>query len=132
MRWKIKDLISEIHNKTALFLCRTFEIIVLPTFETSQMVTKLRSKTARAMLTWAHYRFSQILENKSKEYSCRLVRICEAYTSKTCSKCGHINNVGSKKVLKCSNCGIEIDRDYNGARGIYLRALVDTPYISFN
>ena len=42
-------------------------MIVLPTFETSQMVVKkkrkLRNKTARAMMTWAFYQFSQTLEH---------------------------------------------------------------------
>lgn len=28
-------------------------------FETSKMITKLKNKTARSMLTWAHYRFKQ-------------------------------------------------------------------------
>jgi hypothetical protein len=51
---------------------------------------------------------------------------CEAYTSKTCSFCGKIHNIGSKKILKYS-CGITVDRDLNGARGILLRALAVTP-----
>jgi len=45
----------------------------------------------------------------------------EAYTSKTCSYCGKQQNIGSKKVMKCSYCGTSVDRDYNGARGIFLK-----------
>ncbi|MEZ5670882.1 MAG: zinc ribbon domain-containing protein [Thiotrichaceae bacterium] len=44
------------------------------------------------------------------------------YTTKTCSYCGKQHNMGSKKVMNCS-CGAHVDRDLNGARGIYLRAL---------
>jgi putative transposase len=128
IRWRIKDLISEIHYKTANFLCKNFDVIVLPSFEVSQMVSKLRSKTSRAMLTWSHYRFSQILIAKAKEYFVTVIRQNEAYTSKTCSACGKVQNIGSKKELKCS-CGLVIDRDYNGARGILLRALGDTPWL---
>ena len=126
LRWRIKDLISEIHHKAATWLCKTFDTIVIPPFETSQMVSKLRSKTARAMLTWAHFRFRQILDNTAEIYSAKIVEQCEAYTSKTCSACGNIQNIGSKKVLKCS-CGVQLDRDINGARGIFLRALGDLP-----
>lgn len=121
IRWKIKDLIGEIHHKTANFLVKNFDVIYLPTFETSQMVTKLHSKVARSMLTWAHYRFKQFLKFKAKEYSSSVVDVNEAYTSKTCSYCGNIQNIGSKKIMKCKHCGISVDRDLNGARGIFLK-----------
>lgn len=126
LKWKIHDLISELHHKIAYFLVTRFDRIYLPTFETSQMVTKLASKTARNMLTFRHYEFKQFLKAKAKEYSSAVIDVCEAYTSKTCSFCGNIHNIGSKKMLKCS-CGVEIDRDLNGARGILLRALAVTP-----
>ncbi len=131
IREKIRNLINEIHHKTAYFLCRTFDVIFLPSFETSGMVTKLHSKTARAMLTWAHYRFAEFLKHKAGESGTLVVRVCEAYTSKTCSVCGKIHNIGSKKVMKCQ-CGTVLDRDINGARGIFLRALRDTSSLNEN
>lgn len=131
--WKIKDLIAEIHHKTASFLVRCFDTILIPTFAISNMVTKLRSKTARAMLTWSHYKFKDFLKFKAKEYSCEVIEVNEAYTSKTCSFCGTMQNIGSKGVFKCK-CGIEVNRDYNGARGIFLKnislALAATPSLS--
>lgn len=120
IRWKIKDLISEIHHKLALFLVKNFECILIPSFETSNMVTKLNSKVARAMLGWSHYRFKQFLKNKAAEYSCNIIEVNESYTSKTCTNCGKQQNIGSKKIMKCS-CGTEIDRDINGARNVFLK-----------
>ena len=125
LRWKIKDLINDLHHKTANFLVRNFDIVFLPTFETQQMVSRLRHKTARMMLTFAHFRFKSFLKAKGEEYSCEVIDVSEAYTSKTCSYCGKIHNIGSKKVLRCG-CGATVDRDLNGARGIYLRALMAT------
>lgn len=122
IRWRIRDLISELHHKVASFLVRNFDTIFLPVFETSQMVTKLCSKVARSMLSFAHYRFRQFLKFKAREYSCEVIDVNEAYTSKTCSYCGKIHNIGKKKQLKCS-CGANVDRDYNGARGIYIKNL---------
>lgn len=58
IRWKVRDLIDEIHNKLAIALCRMFDVIYIPTFETHDMVSKLKHKTSRAMLGWAHYRFN--------------------------------------------------------------------------
>jgi putative transposase len=120
LRWKIRDLIDEIHHKIAYFLVTNFDTVYIPFFETSHMVTKLRSKTSRAMLTWAHYRFKEFLKFKGKEYSCNVIEVGEEYTSKTCSYCGTIHNIGSRKIMKCS-CGANVDRDLNGARGIYIK-----------
>ncbi len=61
-----------------------------------------------------------------EEYSCEVIECNEAYTSKTYSYCGRIHKIGGKKRIKCS-CGANVDRDLNGARGIYLRALAITP-----
>ena len=127
MRWKIKDLVGELHHKTAVYLCRKTDCIAIPEFKTSQMVSKLHSKVARSMLTWAHYRFQQFLKAKAEEYSVSILQPCEAYTSKTCSYCGTVRNIGSASTWKCKCCGIQHDRDENGARGIYLRALGDSP-----
>jgi putative transposase len=129
IRRKVKQLIDELHWKVARFLTDNFDVILLPTFETKQMTSKtgrkLRRKSVRNLLSFAHYRFSQRLEQKCFERGKKLVRVCEAYTSKTASWSGEIVNIGGAKVIKSN--GIEMERDENGARGIFLRALVDSP-----
>ena len=131
IRRKIKHLIDELHWKVARFLTDNFDVILLPTFETKQMTTKagrkLRRKSVRSLLSFAHYRFGQRLEQKCIERGKTLVRVCEAYTSKTASWTGEIVNIGSAKVIRSN--GIEMERDENGARGIFLRALVDSPIL---
>lgn len=132
IRFRIKDLVDDLHKKVAHFLVTRFDTIFVPTFETSEMVTKLQSKTARSMLTYAHYRFKQFLKSKAEEYGCCVIEGSEAWTSKTCSYCGTIQNIGGKKTMHCRNplCKAKVDRDLNGARGIYLRALVATPSLA--
>ena len=130
---RIRNLVDELHKKVARYLVNNFDIILLPTFETSDMVMrgkrKLRKKSARQMLTLSHYRFKQFLKHKAKENGCSVVDVSEAYTSKTASWNGEIRNtLGSKKVIKDS-VGLKMDRDLNGARGIFLRALVDEPWL---
>ena len=135
MRTKIKNLRSEIHKQIGSYLARNYDVIYLPRFETSQMVArgsrKLNSKSARAMMTWAFYQFSQTLEHLCNRYGSRLVRVTEEYTSKTCTKCGNVHKkLGGAKKFKCPNCGHEIPRDFNGALGIFLKALWDTTMLS--
>jgi putative transposase len=130
MRVRIKNLVKELHHKTANFLCSNFKVIFLPTFETSEMVKKsgrkIRSKTARAMMTWSHYSFKQFLKNKAVEFGTTVVDVCEAYTSKTCSWTGELINVGSSKTITSKVDAQSVDRDVNSARGIFIRALLDT------
>ena len=121
IRWKIRDLIDEIHNKLALTLCRLFDVVYIPSFETHDMVSKLKHKTSRAMLGWAHYRFKMKLKSKAEEYSCKVVDCTEEYTSKTCGNCGEISSIGGKEVWTCKHCGCVHDRDINGARNILLK-----------
>ncbi|MEA5501321.1 zinc ribbon domain-containing protein, partial [Limnoraphis robusta Tam1] len=103
------------------------------TFETSQMALKatrkIRVKSARNMLSFAHYRFQQFLKHKAFETGKLVLDVCEAYTSKTVSWTGEIVNVGGSKLIKSKIDGRVMDRDINGARGIFLRALVDIPWM---
>lgn len=130
--FKIRNIVDEVHHKVANCLCRNYKTIILPTTNISKMVIrsgrKLRSKSVKSMLTWGIYRFSQFLEAKAKEYGAKVVRISEAYTSKTCGKCGNIHpTLGGNKQFKCPKCGTILDRDANGARNILLRAMLDSP-----
>lgn len=130
-RTKLQNCIQDLHAKAAKYLCETYELIFLPKFTTQQMVKranrKIRSKTARMMLTFAHYKFRQRLLDKARNYNnTRIVIVNEAYTSKTCTKCGTINaKLGGAKTFKCSSCPWKGDRDVNGTRNIYLRSVVE-------
>ena len=134
LKSKIQHLVKELHHKTARFLVDNFDVILLPSFESSQMVSKsrrkIRSKTVRQMLTLSHYQFKKHLEWKAWETGkVALTSINEAYTSKTVSWTGEVKKIGGSRIIKDAN-GISMDRDLNGARGIFLRALVDTPWLN--
>ncbi|MCV3216205.1 RNA-guided endonuclease TnpB family protein [Plectonema radiosum NIES-515] len=133
LRDRIQNLVNEVHNKTAYYLTNNYRVIFLPYFESSQMVAKsgrkIRSKTVRSMLTWAHYRFKQTLKHQASKRGCVVIDVSEAHTSKTCGVCGHRHaKLGGNKVHKCPNCRAETPRDANGARNIMLRALRDTSF----
>lgn len=127
MQWRVRNLVDECHKKIVKFLCSNYSVVLLPAFETQKMVIrnqrKISSKTARAMVTWSHYRFKQRLLFKRQEYPwCKVVVCDEAYTSKTCGQCGALNHhLGSNKMFHCPRCRATIDRDVNGARNILLK-----------
>jgi putative transposase len=132
IRGRIKNLIDELHKKTARFLVDHFDIILLPTFETSQMSLRaqrrIRAKSVRQMLTLSHFKFKMFLKHKAFEMGKVVIDVNEAYTSKTVSWTGEIvPNLGGAKIIKSKLTGLQMPRDWNGARGIFLRALVDTP-----
>ena len=91
---------------------------------------KIKSKTVRQMLTLSHYPFKKHLEWKAWETGKILLSdINEAYTSKTVSWTGEIVKIGGARIIKSKIDGRVMNRDLNGARGIFLRALVDTPWL---
>ena len=131
MRTRIRNLIDELHHQAARWLVDNFDVILLPTFETSDMTKrgarKLRTKSVRSLLNYAHYRFQQFLLWKAWQNGKDVILVNEAYTSKTCSWSGEIiGNLGGRRIVAGSD-GIRVERDINGARGIFLRALGDTP-----
>ena len=131
IRIKIENLVQELHRQAARFLVNSFDVILLPGFETSEMVERgrrrIRSKTVRNLLNLAHYKFKLFLRNKAAEVGATVLDVDEAYTSKTVSWTGEmLEGLGGASVVVAQD-GERMDRDYNGARGIYLRALGDIP-----
>ena len=126
---KIRCIVDELQCKLAKWLCEEFRVVLIPIFETKKMIRRghrrLSSKTARAMCTWAHYRFRMRLHDKAREYPwCRVIDTTEEFTSKTYGGCGELDHkLGGKKRYLCKVCGFDADRDHNGARNILIRHL---------
>ena len=133
LRQRIVNLVDELHWQSARWLTGTYRLILLPTFETQDMTRlagrKIHSKTARMMLSFRHYEFKMRLKWKAWQRGALVVDVNEAYTSKTRSWDGSIkSDLGSGKIIR-DEAGFGMDRDVNGARGIFLRALGDSPFL---
>jgi putative transposase len=131
---KIKNLVKDVHCKVAKHLCENYDVVLLPAFGTHDMVRragrKIGKKTSRAMMTWSFYRFEQMLKAKALEMGTRVIMCTEEYTSKTCTRCGHIKkNLGGAKVYNCQRCHLKIGRDISGARNIALKNLVEHMFV---
>ena len=78
---------------------------------------------AKAIQEVGFYRFKQILEDKARNNYKEVVFVGRFYpSSKTCHKCGYINNelTLNDREWTCPVCGEHLDRDLNAAMNILL------------
>ena len=115
LRWKIRNLVEELQHKTAIFLVKNFDVITLPEFRAVDFGTG----SVREILGSAHEDFREYLKAKAEEYGAKVVTQNEEWTTQTCSWSGEVRRAG--KWIRDER--VTLDRDYNGARGIFLRAL---------
>lgn len=122
---KISNILKNFHHHVANFLLHNYEHILLPKFATSEMKkTENRSigkETVKDMSIWSHYKFQSILNYKQKLYNCKVHIVEEHFTTKTCSSCGKLKDVGKSKTYDCDHCGSVFDRDINASKNILLK-----------
>jgi len=127
LREKLKNRIADLHWKVSSFLCKNFDTILVGNMSTKGIVSNrlhLHSKTKQMTYTLSHYMFKERLSSKAIEYNCSFKVVDESYTSKTCGKCGELNqSLGGSKQFNCPRymCLYRMDRDIHGARNIYIK-----------
>ncbi len=69
---------------------------------------------------WSYYELQNMIEYKGKREGIIVKYINPAYTSQTCSKCGHIHkdNRKSQEHFECVRCGHKLNADHNAAINI--------------
>ena len=85
-----------------------------------------RNKTERRRTNnWAFYQLRVFVAYKAIIAGVRVVFVPPAYTSKSCSRCGHVHPETDRissyrhgKKFKCGHCGFEHDADINAACNI--------------
>ena len=130
LRKKIQNLQSELHNKTALWLCKNFKTIIIPKLnKKNDMISlkdrKLRTSTVRKMVVLGHNKFIQKLKTKAEEYSSKVEIVTEEYTSQKCSNCNKCTRM-SDEIYKCKKCNYTCDRDVQGSKNILMKSLIET------
>ena len=63
---------------------------------------------------------TQKLEQKARKSDVLVLKVDPAYTTRTCSRCGHVGGhiPLTTRMFRCPECGLEMDRDQNAARNI--------------
>jgi putative transposase len=129
---RLRSMVDELHHKLALWLCKNYETVLLPSFNVSQMVKKARGrrigrKTTKQLYSLAHCRFRYYLRYLAQRYDTLVCECSEAFTTQTCGSCGRLSRVGGSETFRCthSDCGARFDRDENAARNIMLKFVKD-------
>ncbi len=69
---------------------------------------------------WSYYQLQQMIEYKANKEGIKVFYVNAAYTSQTCSKCGHVSkeNRKTQSEFKCVECEYELNADYNASVNI--------------
>lgn len=122
---KIRNLISDVHHKSAKFLCLSYDKVIIPNFQTAQMARRkervITKEITRKILRWSHYKFRQLLIHKGEIEGTEISVKTEEYTSKTCGNCFFVNEkLRGKRQFDCPNCFMSYHRDIGAARNIMI------------
>jgi putative transposase len=79
----------------------------------------------RSLLDISISDFFQLLKYKSTLYGCEIVEVNAAYTSQTCSACGHCEkgNRPTQALFSCMQCSYTVNADLNAAINISLKVI---------
>ncbi|SAM70572.1 uncharacterized protein UBRO_20472 [Ustilago bromivora] len=144
---KLQQLINDLHFRMANYLATSSDIVIMPRMEVRKMIQRkngnLHRNTRRRLLGWGHCNFINRLLVKCHDVAhdprylhkrgrpTVLLIQPEAYTSKTCSQCGNLNQrLGASKQFRCPTCLYSADRDHNGAFNMLIKAIRRTPLSS--
>ena len=74
----------------------------------------------RILSSWSYYELQNMIEYKAEREGIKVRYVDPAYTSQTCSKCGHVDkeNRPTQAKFKCINCGLELNADHNASINI--------------
>lgn len=70
--------------------------------------------------SWSYYELQEMITYKADRVGIKVKKVSAAYTSQTCSRCGHVDkeNRQTQDKFKCSKCEFELNADHNAAINI--------------
>ena len=120
----IADCRKDFQEKESLRLVRDYEVICIEDLNLQGISKFLPNAKNVQDVGW--YNFTQLLERKSINNNCVVIKANRYYpSSKTCNLCGHVNkNLKlSNRTFECPECGFSIDRDLNAALNLKNHAI---------
>jgi hypothetical protein len=129
----LHEFVSSLHRVMVKWLVHNFRTIYVPALggeeQSRRCRLRLGAHVAQDLDAWGHAEFLQQLQAaaSASEETCTVHVVDEAYTTRTCTLCGVVAPyIGGATVFSCAACGLQLPRDWNGARGIWLRSFSKT------
>jgi len=117
---------KDFHHKTAKQLVTCFDRIAVEALNVRGMVKNHHLAKAISDVGWS--RFFTITKAKAENAGREFVKVPAAYTSQTCSRCGHRQKMPLHvRQFVCEKCGLEICRDVNGSHNVLASSQKLTP-----
>lgn len=112
---KVANIRQDALHKLTTWLAKNHSEIVIENLNVSVMLRNHR--LASALADCGLYEFKRQLEYKASWYGSTVIKVDRFYpSSQLCSCCHHRQKMPlSKRIFKCGNCGIELDRDLNAS-----------------
>lgn len=112
-RWKRQDFADQ-HSRR---IVNRFQVIAVEDMSVNRMVHNHCLAKSISDAAWAA--FAAMLSFKAEWAGRSFIAVNPAYTTQTCSKCGHRQKLSlSNRVYRCPCCALELDRDHNAALNI--------------
>jgi len=119
------NLVDELHWKTINHIIKNNDFIFYGNIKSHNIVKKGKNCTLnRDINNLKFYKFKERLLFKALEHGCKVHLVNEAHTTKTCSFCGCINDVGASKIFKCKQCNHVFGRDVNAGKNILMKGII--------
>jgi putative transposase len=121
---KIANIRKDTLNKLTTYLAKNHSQVVIEDLNVSGMLSN--HCLAKSIADLGMYEFRRQLTYKCDLYGSKLITVSRFFpSSKTCSFCGHIQDISLKeRVFNCQQCNMTIDRDLNAARNLEHQALI--------
>jgi transposase len=122
-RLQRKRLVAEMHYKTVKFIWDRCDVFIMPYFDTKNILRRQhrRSKPHLGELNFSLFRqrLVQAAERQGKVW----LEASEAYTTKQCVMCSHINNAMTlrDRMFDCLRCPFVMNRDAYSSVAISVR-----------
>jgi len=114
---RIKNRRADFAHQRSAEIVKKFDIICVEDLSINKMLHNHCLAKSISDVAWGQ--FSNYLSYKAESAGRKLVKVNPAYTSQTCSKCGHRQKMPlDVRVFHCPCCDLSIDRDLNASLNI--------------
>ena len=131
----VSDVNHQISKQIVETAKRTGHGIALEELTGIRERVRLRKPQRSTLHSWAFAQLGVFVTYKAEQNGVAVTYVDPAYTSQSCSTCGHTEKANRPKqdTFKCKSCGMSLHADHNAAkniaqRGEYFRAQSTVPH----